>query len=91
MRSISDSTRDERYIQYSKVPTDHFQGGLPRLPIPKLEKTLERYLEALKPVCSQGQYKHSQECVAEFQKEGQGMCMWSYRLCMGMLSENILA
>lgn len=74
VRSVSDGTRDERYIQYSNVPTDHFQPGLPRLPIPKLDQTLQRYLASLKPVCSEEEFRYSQTCVAEFEKEGQCMC-----------------
>ena len=71
-RSISDSIKEEQYIQYSKVPTYHFQPGLPRLAIPKFDQTLQRYLAALRPVCSDEQYNHSQTCVEEFQKEGLG-------------------
>ena len=74
MRTLSDTSAisEERYIQYSRVPTDHFQPGLPRLPIPKLEQTLERYLAALRPVCSDEEYQRSQACVEEFKKDGQG-------------------
>lgn len=39
-----------QYLQRSKIPTDKFQRSLPRLKIPKLEKTCERYLAALDPV-----------------------------------------
>ena len=73
-RALSDTpaSNEERYIQYSRVPTDHFQRGLPRLPIPKLEHTLERYLTALKPVCSVQDYQQSQKYVEAFKKLGEG-------------------
>lgn len=39
-----------QYLQRSKIPTYKFQQSLPRLKIPKLEKTCERYIAALDPV-----------------------------------------
>jgi carnitine O-palmitoyltransferase 2 len=41
---------DYNYLKPSILSTDHFQYSLPRLPIPKLELTCERYLTALKPL-----------------------------------------
>lgn len=41
-----------QYLQQSKVPTNKFQRSLPRLKIPKLDKTCERYLAALDPIFS---------------------------------------
>lgn len=74
VRTVSDTSagNEERYIQYSRVRTDHFQPGLPRLPIPKLEQTLECYLAALRPVCSDEEYKQSHSAVEEFKTDGQG-------------------
>lgn len=48
-----------QFLQRSKVPTMHFQKSLPRLPIPKLEKTGERYLNALRPLLSTEQFKEA--------------------------------
>lgn len=46
---------DYQYIQKSRVPTMHFQKSLPRLPIPELAKTGERYLNAIKPLLNKEQ------------------------------------
>uniref|UniRef100_A0A452IUI2 Uncharacterized protein n=1 Tax=Gopherus agassizii TaxID=38772 RepID=A0A452IUI2_9SAUR len=40
-----------QYLHRSIVPTMHFQKSLPRLPIPRLEDTVRRYLNAQKFVC----------------------------------------
>lgn len=47
---------DYQYMQKSKVPTMHFQKSLPRLPIPALPKTGERYLNALRPLLTKDQF-----------------------------------
>ena len=47
------------------------QDKLPKLPIPDLDKTLKRYLAALKPLQSPREQAESQQAVSEFQnKEG---------------------
>lgn len=48
-----------QYLQKSKVPTFHFQKSLPRLPIPELEKTRDRYLNALRPLLNDAQYNEA--------------------------------
>ncbi|GAV03843.1 hypothetical protein RvY_14218 [Ramazzottius varieornatus] len=54
-------------LQRSIVPTMHFQRSLPRLPIPKLEKTLERYLKAQKPLLTNDVFQQTSKIVADFQ------------------------
>lgn len=49
---------DYQYIQRSRVPTMHFQKSLPRLPIPPLKKTCERYLAAQRPLLGDKAFKH---------------------------------
>ncbi|XP_046427567.1 carnitine O-palmitoyltransferase 2, mitochondrial [Neodiprion virginianus] len=57
---------DYEYIQKSILNTMRFQGGLPRLPIPELKKTCERYLSAQKPILIEEQFKHTESCVQRF-------------------------
>lgn len=56
------------FFKRSILSTDHFQYSLPRLPIPKLDKTCERYLTALKPILNDDEnaYKATEQLVADF-------------------------
>ncbi|XP_051164325.1 carnitine O-palmitoyltransferase 2, mitochondrial-like isoform X2 [Leptopilina boulardi] len=50
----------------------HFQASLPRLPIPKLEDTCQRYLNAQKPLLTDEQFAKTKSYVDHFLKnEGQ--------------------
>lgn len=55
-----------QYLQRSKVPTMHFQKSLPRLPIPELFKTGDRYLKALRPLLSNEQYTEAEQRTLDF-------------------------
>lgn len=67
----------DRYIQYSKVPSLHYQASLPRLPIPKLNDSCERYLKAIRPTLSDEEYQRTEKFVADFQRPGgSGECKW---------------
>ncbi|KAG5336020.1 CPT2 palmitoyltransferase, partial [Acromyrmex heyeri] len=58
----------------SKVPTLHFQASLPRLPIPKLEDSCRRYLNAQKPLLNQKEFQNTSSCVSKFlTSEGQSL------------------
>ncbi|CAH0702329.1 unnamed protein product [Spodoptera exigua] len=60
-----------QYLQRSKLPTMHFQKSLPRLPIPELSKTSERYLNALRPLLTTKQFEEAQQRTNNFiAKEG---------------------
>ncbi|GAB9469004.1 Carnitine o-palmitoyltransferase 2 [Globisporangium polare] len=59
------------YVQETVIPTFHFQKSLTRLPIPKLEETLARYLASVEPVVSAEQFAQTKKAVQKFQ-EGVG-------------------
>lgn len=62
---------DYQYLQRSNMPTYYFQKSLPRLPIPKIEKTLERYLAAQRPILSDTEYEFTEEACKKFVKSGE--------------------
>lgn len=73
-KSSKHSTGDDAYqfLQRSRTPTLHFQKSLPRLPVPDLEKTGQRYLAALNPLLAPDDFKKTEKIVSDFCKgEGQ--------------------
>ncbi|TYZ68041.1 hypothetical protein PybrP1_012623 [[Pythium] brassicae (nom. inval.)] len=54
------------YVQETVIPTFHFQRSLTRLPIPKLEDSLARYLAAVEPVVTPEQLAQTREAVRAF-------------------------
>ncbi|GAB6029162.1 Carnitine O-palmitoyltransferase 2, mitochondrial [Chamberlinius hualienensis] len=60
------SSDDFQYLPRSKVPMLHFQPSLPRLPVPELEKTCQRYLAAQKVLLTDEQYKTTEKIAGEF-------------------------
>jgi carnitine O-palmitoyltransferase 2 len=71
-RFMSSYKSDEyQYLQRSSIPTYHFQKSLRRLPIPKLEDSARRYLNAVKAIVTDADYKQSEAVVKELlQKDG---------------------
>ncbi|KAF5274547.1 hypothetical protein FQA39_LY07159 [Lamprigera yunnana] len=65
---------DYQFWQKSIVPTMHFQSSLPRLPIPKLEDTCQRYLNAQLPLLSKESFKNTEKYVVDF-KESEGKAL----------------
>ena len=59
-----------RYLETSKLPTMYFQSSLPRLPIPSLQDSVTRYLQAQKQILSEADYQVTEELAKEFSKEG---------------------
>ena len=48
----------------------YLQAPIPKLPVPDLHSTLQKYLQSMKAVISEAQYKHTREYVDEFGKPG---------------------
>lgn len=55
------------YLQRSIVPTMHYQDSLPRLPIPKLEDTMKRYLSAQKPLLDDSHFRKTEQFCKSFE------------------------
>lgn len=69
-RRSSSGHDDYQYLQHSNMPTYYFQKSLPRLPIPKAEKTLERYLAAQRPLLTDDEYRLTESYCKKFMKAG---------------------
>ncbi|XP_069465319.1 carnitine O-acetyltransferase isoform X2 [Ambystoma mexicanum] len=59
-------------VSAAKIPGRYLahQEGLPCLPVPPLQQTLERYLQALQPIVSDEEWTHTRDLVADFGKPG---------------------
>ncbi|MBN3302245.1 CPT2 palmitoyltransferase, partial [Amia calva] len=55
------------YLHRSVVPTMHYQKSLPRLPVPKLEDTIRRYLAAQRPLLNDQEYSNTEQLAHSFQ------------------------
>ncbi|XP_037537110.1 carnitine O-acetyltransferase [Nematolebias whitei] len=58
----------------SQIPERSFahQEGLPKLPVPPLSQTCERYLAALEPIVSEDELEYTRKLVQEFLQGGVG-------------------
>ncbi|KAF6216188.1 hypothetical protein GE061_000528 [Apolygus lucorum] len=73
-RRLSSISKDYQFIQKSRLPSLHFQPSLPRLPIPALEKTCERFLRAQKPLLTEEEYGVVEKNVKSFcSQDGQSL------------------
>ena len=46
-----------------------FEDSLPRLPVPTLEETCQRYLKSIHPLLTKDEYAASEKAVAKFQQQ----------------------
>ncbi|XP_070558107.1 carnitine O-palmitoyltransferase 2, mitochondrial-like [Ptychodera flava] len=70
-KQYSSSAPSDDFLPASVVPTMHFQPSLPRLPIPKLEDTCDRYLKSQRPVLDDENFSKTSKLVSDF-LEGEG-------------------
>jgi hypothetical protein len=54
----------------STLKTFDNQSNLPRLPVPSLQETAAKYLDSLRPLLDEKEFKHSEKVVSDFIKEG---------------------
>uniref|UniRef100_A0A3Q1CY03 Carnitine O-palmitoyltransferase 2, mitochondrial n=2 Tax=Amphiprion ocellaris TaxID=80972 RepID=A0A3Q1CY03_AMPOC len=63
----SKKASSSEYLHQSVVPSMHYQKSLPRLPVPKLEDTIRRYLAAQRPLLDDEQYRTTEKHAQDFQ------------------------
>ncbi|KAL2352456.1 carnitine O-acetyltransferase-like protein [Cryomyces antarcticus] len=57
----------------TKGPMLRFEDSLPRLPVPSLKETADRYLKSVHPLVTEEEFEHTKKAVADFiQPGGQG-------------------
>ncbi|KAK9365743.1 acyltransferase ChoActase/COT/CPT [Lipomyces kononenkoae] len=71
------SSKPKEHHTYVEDPTGgkllRFQDSLPRLPVPTLQQTAERYLKSVRPLVSQDQFNNTVKVVQKFiSNEGEG-------------------
>lgn len=59
-------------VSVAKIPGRYLahQEGLPKLPVPPLRQTCERYLAMLEPIISEAEMNHTRQLMAEFLRSG---------------------
>ncbi|KAJ8261065.1 hypothetical protein COCON_G00167880 [Conger conger] len=59
-------------VSVTKIPGRYLahQEGLPKLPVPPLRQTCERYLAMLEPIISEAEIRHTRQLMAEFLRSG---------------------
>lgn len=67
-KASDDAGKDEKNGSNKQGITFAAQDKLPKLPIPELEGSLKRYLQALKPLQSAREQAETQQAVDEFLK-----------------------
>jgi carnitine O-palmitoyltransferase 2 len=67
------SSKEYQYLEQSPVPTEKFLASLPRLPIPKLDSTCDKYLSTQKPLLDQEQFIQTKGIVDRFRTSGKDL------------------
>lgn len=67
------SSRTYQLLQESPVPTDKFLKSLPRLPIPKLDQTCQRYLASQRVLLDDEAFAKTKKIVDTFQVSGKAL------------------
>lgn len=64
---------DYQYLQKGQIPMLHFQRSLPRLKIPELQKTCDRFISAVKPLSqNEAAFENFVKLVNQFGTTGTG-------------------
>lgn len=72
---------DYQYLQRGQIPMLHFQRSLPRLKVPDLQKTCDRFLAAVQPLSTHpAAYDNLVDCVTQFRTTGTGPLLQKYLL-----------
>lgn len=66
IRRWKTTNQSYQFIHKSKLPTLYFQRSLPRLPVPELAKTCERYLAAVEPISRPNDLQTTKSIVSSF-------------------------
>ncbi|KAI9799577.1 MAG: hypothetical protein M1825_004503 [Sarcosagium campestre] len=70
-RGYSSATLPDGYVEdTSKGAMLRFEDSLPRLPVPTLQETADRYLKSVHPVVSRREFERTEKAVADFVKPG---------------------
>nr|XP_060613492.1 carnitine O-acetyltransferase [Anolis sagrei ordinatus] len=71
-RSMARAPRLLQPVASGRLPGRYqsHQEGLPPLPVPPLQQTMERYMLALQPIVSEEELRHTRELVQDFLKPG---------------------
>lgn len=78
---INYKSDDYQYLQRGQIPMLHFQRSLPRLKVPQLQKTCDRFLAAVEPLSThQAAYDSLVDSVTRFRTTGTGPLLQKYLL-----------
>lgn len=73
------SSDEYQYLERSQIPMLHFQRSLPRLIVPELQKTCDRFLAAVEPLSTdQVAYDNIVGMVTRFRTTGTGQLLQNF-------------